>query len=564
MQPEQILDFIRAALSAEPDKNKLVEEYWDLLNGKFAEFIREEEAHKDDAAMLKKMQETGKKFEEIARFNSIKGKMIGAVGGGFSSGKSAFINSLMSNTSVQLKTDMKPTTAIPAYVSCNNGGEPSITGYSSVGNGAKFEISPEIFESIDHEFLKELKFNLKSIIPYITVSCPLKEGYFEKICLIDTPGYDPAGTGFSSEDYETAVQHIGTADFLIWIINIKNNGTIPDSDLTVLKQLDKDRQLNDLYIVANQADRRTEYEINDILENIMDTLDNAGIRYEGICAYASGGLKQGAIFQTHGQDLYDFFKSHNFQSHAYMDIEKAINDVFDDYKEKIEKQKKKFITNLKLLDQIDIKQAGLDPNSDASDLKIIRKYFSIGNIERHLKKCEELRREFMQIIGRLDSVEKYAHIKTIPQLIKYFEIIRKKTQEDNPGKTSKLLDSLEALVLSLNIIYTRDFSVSIFKQIIEKSPLFMSEIGSWVANAIAAEIRYINGNSIDAEKLLKEICKEIIDIAERVMNDYAGEKATFSYESINSDILGQGFFTKHEYSKEELEKIGFEILSLGG
>lgn len=540
MEAEQILDFIRMALSAEPGKNKLVEEYWDLLNTKYSEFTRDEGAHEDDAAMLKKMQEAGRRFEEIARFKSIKGKRLGAIGGQVSSGKSAFINSFMSSTSVQLKEDMDVATAIPTYVCCDNGKQPSITGYSYIGsNSARFDIPVETFESIDRAFLRELKFNLKNIIPYITVSCPMDEKYFGKICLIDTPGYNPAGSESFLDDYSTAIQHIATADFLIWIINI-GNGTMNSDDLGILKKLRDENKLRSLYIIANKADLKTKADIGSILDTIEDELDEADLKYAGICAYSSGGIEQGTIFQFRGKGLYEFLTDHNFESRTYTELKDSINEVFDDYKYKIERQKKKFQDYLLLLKKIDLDWAGRDIDKDTSDIKKIQKYFSTGKTDKHLKTCEELRSEFLQITGRLDSVEKYAHIKTIRQLFNYLTPLEEKARADTDLKYQRLCHTIKALEICLNMIYFSKFTLSAFEEMLREAEqgnrLYFEDMSSWILNGIVVIKKYQSKKQIDAEKLLNEICKNTANKVQSFVNDYFGENATLDGEYFYSDV----------------------------
>jgi GTPase SAR1 family protein len=559
MEADQILDFITMALSAEPDKNKLVEEYRVLLNGEYSEFVRDEDAHDDDAAMLKKMQEAGDKFEEIARFKSIKGKRLGAVAGQFSSGKSAFINSLMLNRSVRLKTDMLPTTAIPTYVCCGEGKKPSITGYSCIGSrSARFDIPVETFESIDHAFINKLRFNLKNIIPYITVSCPMNEKYFSKICLIDTPGYDPAKIGFSLDDYSTAVQHIATSDFLIWVAKIQNC-SLADSGLKILENLQKNERLQDLYIIANQADDKTEDDINRILDNFEDELFGADIKYAGLCAYSSDGLSRGKVFQTRGKDLYKFFEDHNFPSRAYTELEKSINDVFDDYKNKLERQKDEYKNHLKILRDIDRDWTGMDLNKDTSDIKQMQTYFSTGKIDKNLEKCEELRFKFLGIIERLDSVDKYVHIIKMGELLNYLSPFKEKAGTVNSDNSRRLSHVLNALERCLNMIFFSKFLISDFEKMLEEAEyggLYMAKMSSWVLNSIEAVKKYQKGNQIDAEKLLGDICKEIADTVQNFVNDHFGEKATLDGDNFYADVK-ENIFVKNKINLKSLKTLPF-------
>jgi hypothetical protein len=292
------------------------------------------------------------------------------------------------------------------------------------------------------------------------------------------------------------------------------------------------------------------------------------LKYAGICAYSSGGLHQGKVFQTHGKDLYGFFEDHNFPIRAYTELEKSINEVFDDYKNKLEKQKDEYTSHLKILRDIDRGWAGRDLNKDTSDIKQMQEYFSTGKIDKHLKTCEELRSKFLGIIGRLDSVDKYVHIVTLGELMNYLGSLEKKAGVDNPAKSQRLSHVFKTLEICLNMIYFSKFSVPVFEKMLEEAEcggrLYLEEMSSWVLNNIEAIRKYQKGDQIDAEKLLNDICKEIADTVQNFVNDHFSEKATLDGDKFYSDVRESVFIKNKTKLKSMKTKPFYDVYKAHG
>ncbi|MDR1613188.1 MAG: dynamin family protein [Planctomycetota bacterium] len=252
-------------------------------------------------------------------------KTIGAIGGGFSSGKSAFINSLLArDAGVRLAEGIRPVTAIPSYVV---GGEAaSIEGVND--KGGAFEIAPDLYREISHEFLRSFPFDLKKIIPYIIVRAPLSEERFGDLCLIDTPGYNPAAAGSAESDMETARKYIRDKDarFLVWMVGLDANGTLPQSDLDFLEGLEFGQsEERPLYLIANKAELKPAGEIEEILDEFESCLEDAGLTCAGICAYS---LKNGKVYATRGQDLFEFLEEYNAPRERHGDLLEALCATF--------------------------------------------------------------------------------------------------------------------------------------------------------------------------------------------------------------------------------------------
>lgn len=132
-------------------------------------------------------------------------KTIVAVGGGFSAGKSTFLNNLL-GLKLKLPEDIDPTTAIPTY--CLKDKKEVLMGFSQ--NGGMVELSHLAF---DHQFLESLGFNLKEIMPFMLLSAPSVP--FEFLCFIDTPGFNPANQGYTGGDKEASKESLKHAKHIL-------------------------------------------------------------------------------------------------------------------------------------------------------------------------------------------------------------------------------------------------------------------------------------------------------------------------------------------------------------
>ena len=195
-------ELISKLLAAKPDENEKFEAFKRLVEDDFKRFADEESSLAEEASALQQLQRVQKHLEEIVASPHLFTKRSIAVGGGFSSGKSAFVNSFITRPDVQMPVDVTPSTAIPSFVVSSS--DVSIKGHSH--KGATVDIDSEIYRRLTHDFIESFSFNLKEIMPYMAVEVPLREG-FESICLIDTPGYNPAG-GNTDEDKITAIEFL--------------------------------------------------------------------------------------------------------------------------------------------------------------------------------------------------------------------------------------------------------------------------------------------------------------------------------------------------------------------
>ncbi|GAA7034485.1 hypothetical protein ID0178_01670 [Helicobacter pylori] len=145
-------DLIACVLNAKME-NKGLEEYQCILDNNFLEFASGVDSFKEKEIALLALQEIKKELQLVASYPRLFHKNMVAVGGGFSTGKSTFLNKLL-DLKLKLPEDINPTTAIPIY--CLKGEREVLMGRSQ--NGGVVELP---YLTFDHKFLDSLGFNLK-------------------------------------------------------------------------------------------------------------------------------------------------------------------------------------------------------------------------------------------------------------------------------------------------------------------------------------------------------------------------------------------------------------------
>jgi len=204
-------------------------------------------------------------------------KNVVAIAGGFSAGKSKFINSLI-GTPI-LPENQTPTTAVATYIT---NGPFEIRGITD--RLSEVELEMEAFQAISHAFYQQHQVNLPDFINKMVVHVPSFD--YKNITFIDTPGYTKAD-GFKDEsqtDRHIAKQQLQMADFLIWLVDI-DNGTIKNEDLKFITELHFNKPI---LIVFNQSDKKPKSFIDQTIEKAYEAIKNKGFtNVYAITAYSS-------------------------------------------------------------------------------------------------------------------------------------------------------------------------------------------------------------------------------------------------------------------------------------
>ncbi|GAA7336535.1 dynamin family protein [Helicobacter pylori] len=370
-------DLIARILNAKTS-NEGLEEYQSVLDNEFLEFASGVDSLKEKEIALLTLQEIQKELQLVASYPSLFQKTIVAVGGGFSAGKSTFLNNLL-GLKLKLPEDIDPTTAIPTY--CLKGKKEVLMGFSQ--NGGMVELPHLTF---DHQFLKSLGFNLKEIMPFMLLSAPSVP--FEFLCFIDTPGFNPANQGYTGGDKEASKESLKHAKHILWLISCERGG-IESDDLEFLQELYEEGK--QVFIVLSRADRRTKRQLEVVAKQIRETLENNGIEFLGIGTYSATRYQEYKEFSEKSKvfnSLEKFLMKLNQRSEKQNEILGYLYEVHSMYEKAIKQDANRFKRYQRELRSVklDLMQEGFDDFSD----KIFRR---IEILEKEFAEQEKTKRE---------------------------------------------------------------------------------------------------------------------------------------------------------------------------
>jgi len=277
-------ELISRLLAAQPVKNTGLTQFYALLENDFMSFS-EKISMKTEARALKTLQSVGHELEMLAGSPDVHKRSIVAVVGGFSSGKSAFINSFIQDKNIHLSVGIQPVTVIPSYVYASADAQPIIRGYSS--SHGFTELDSDFYQGLSHAFIDSFDFNLRSLMPFVCLGIKMDAQYFGNLCFIDTPGYNPPATSndHSAQDKATAIEFAQQANAIVWLIGLDATGTIPQSDIDFIHEISHDGQ--PVYVVFNKADLKPHEQIEAIMDEAEAILAEEGLAVHGMCAYSS-------------------------------------------------------------------------------------------------------------------------------------------------------------------------------------------------------------------------------------------------------------------------------------
>ncbi len=370
-------DLITRILNARIE-NEGLEEYQSVLDNEFLDFASGVDSLKEKEIALLTLQEIQKELQLVASYPSLFQKTIVAVGGGFSAGKSTFLNNLL-GLKLKLPEDTNPTTAIPTYYL--KGKREVLMGFSQ--NGGMVELPHLAF---DHQFLKSLGFNLKEIMPFMLLSAPRVP--FEFLCFIDTPGYNPGNQGYTDGDKEASKESLKHAKHILWLISCERGG-IESDDLEYLQELYEEGK--QVFIVVSRADSRTKRQLEEVAIKIKETLEDKGIEFSGIGAYSATRYQEIKEFSEKSRvfnSLERFLLSLDKKGEKQNEILSVLYNVHLAYEKAIEQDANRFKRYQKALHSIklDLMQKGFDDFSDNA-------FNQIESLKNEFSEKEESKRE---------------------------------------------------------------------------------------------------------------------------------------------------------------------------
>lgn len=320
---------ISRLLAAKPRESAGLARFRELLDNDYMTFADGESCLGAEAKALRMLQSIEQELALLVGFPDIHERTIVGIVGGFSSGKSEFINSFIRDPEVRLPVGMQPVTAIPSYVLATD--QRMIRGYSA--NGGHMELDVAFYKNISHAFINSFSFDLKSLMPFMCVGVQMAPEFFSNICFIDTPGYNPPATAaeHSQGDKRTAIQFAQQCEAIIWLIGLDANGTVPVSDLDFIHEIGVEQR--SVYVVLTKADVKPKDEIEEIMDEVQDVLQSEGINVVGVSAYSSTRRHEVAYRDT---PLLEYFSRINQQGDSSQHLESRLQEVFTMYEDAIQ------------------------------------------------------------------------------------------------------------------------------------------------------------------------------------------------------------------------------------
>lgn len=216
------------------------------------------------------------RFRAFCEFPELASKSIIGIGGGFSAGKSSFINRLIGQKCLVVEID--PTTSMPAYVL--KGTEETIKAINL--HNCAISLTKEQFVSLTHE--EKDKYGSQVGILLQSAFITLPDFQWDNLAILDTPGYSKPDESSWNErtDENLARSQLNTADYIVWVVPA-DNGTISEEDIQFLSSLDNSIPK---LIVLSKADKKDPADIPQIVNLIKSTLERRGIRVLGVVPYS--------------------------------------------------------------------------------------------------------------------------------------------------------------------------------------------------------------------------------------------------------------------------------------
>lgn len=219
-------------------------------------------------------------FKSYILYDKLIGKTVVALGGGFSSGKSSFLNSIM-NQSI-LPEDINPSTSVPTYIVNDN--DVSAFGINSFNSKVNLDIND--IKYLSHGFGKNSggkEITLGHLLTNLFISVPSQP--YKNIVMLDTPGYSKADSiSYSAKtDEKIARNQLNSANYIVWFITA-DSGIITDSDVKFLQSIDAEIPV---LVLINKADKIMPNELNEVNTKVRSILETKKIDVIDVLNYSS-------------------------------------------------------------------------------------------------------------------------------------------------------------------------------------------------------------------------------------------------------------------------------------
>lgn len=193
-----------------------------------------------------------------------------AIGGGYSSGKSSFLNEFL-NLGTLLPTGPVPVSVVNTFL--NTSAEIKDIRVKGVNLRDSYVLlNEEVLDCIQHA--SKSKTYVASVLKSLIIDLPAPSELLKNLTFIDTPGYNNSSSKNEENnrtDLETAREAYRSADAVIWCIDIEG-GTVPETDINILKAILNDDPQKSIAVIFTKRDKKSDLEQKKILLNASNIL----------------------------------------------------------------------------------------------------------------------------------------------------------------------------------------------------------------------------------------------------------------------------------------------------
>ncbi len=256
-----------------------------IINKKIPETLKKY-APEDFYELYVDFKSVYEKFRDFILYDKLIGKNIVALGGGFSSGKSSFLNALMGKR--VLPADIDPSTSVPTYIV--SGEKHDVIGINVFDS--KVKMQPKDIKKIAHGFGEIEDDDDEKIVDSVTLGHVLESIFFstplhlyDNLAFLDTPGYSkPDSEKYSAKtDEQISRGQLNSSNYILWFVQA-DAGTITEEDIKFIKTLREDIPK---LIIVNKADKKNLKDLQSIIAKIKSSLEIKGVRYVDVFAFTS-------------------------------------------------------------------------------------------------------------------------------------------------------------------------------------------------------------------------------------------------------------------------------------
>lgn len=369
------------------------------------------------------------------------------VAGGFSSGKSSFLNKLVGDGNL-LPTGVQPVSVVPTYLYCSaQNAETEVKGVNL--KNAVVSLPKEVLQAIQHS--NNSNIHIASVLEKLFVE--VSAAQLNNIVFIDTPGYNNSmkkNDCNGRTDDETTRISLKEGQALIWLVDSEKGTTIKD-DLDIIKGFNGPK-----LIVFHKADKKGHQESREIVESEGQKLrDFLGNDLIDVIAYSSLEEKLYASYYKHSSlyEIFEVIKKNIGQGNSGRSkIISEIADMFDD----------EISTSNELCKELEADRRAAVEEKRKATLEQVESDENYSNFNETIR---EVTQSYVDIKASLNEFTNLSS-KTLNAFLTFYNGVMKFENEDHWGHSNILSNAIDRaqkiytqLCNSYNREIKRDFNI---------------------------------------------------------------------------------------------------------